>query len=51
MNRNKRPQSPKRINRHDSSIADKRRARTGAVQRGQRFDRNDYRSQMQRGEW
>ena len=51
MNKNKRPQSPKRINRHDSAIGDKRRARSGPVIRGQRFDRNDFRTSMQRGEW
>jgi hypothetical protein len=47
----KRAQAPKRVNRHASSIADKGRARTGPVMRGERFDRNEFRSTMQRGEW
>jgi hypothetical protein len=52
MNKNrKRAQAPKRINRHDSAIGDKRHARTGAYQRGERFDRNDYRNASMRGEW
>ena len=47
----KRAQAPKRINRHDSALGDKRRSNTGAVQRGERFDRNDFRSQAQRRQW
>jgi hypothetical protein len=50
MNRNKRAQAPKRTTRHDNN-SDKSRMRQGASQRGERFDRNEYRSQMMRGNY
>jgi hypothetical protein len=46
----KRPQAQKNTNRHLNN-SDKSHARVGAVQRAPRFDRNEFRPTMQRGEW